>query len=424
MTSWMVYLLLQLLFQSSITSYFVQQTATPDSSAEKQQEEELKEDPTKQRQRRPDHPVSQYTNDSDPEPSQNNKTEYTQSQPSLMSTLYNIGSGHPHCSIRLSHIKEHFENEDDVKGEVSINTLIEGQVIYHDGIKISLIGVIESKVHGLLSSTPPYQFLQVTRELELSGEFQNQITLKFQFTRPDFTQDSYDGIGLKLRYLLRVEMSYQGTLMKALLTEEQDLKVKNRSLPHHNAQDSQANLKQDFYPSIVNTLVPYNHPQTSLNLEFTLNKAKINIETEFIEGSIKFTEVNLQTQYRVQSVSLQLIQQEIQVSTSSKDFNQKIQLSEQNNHNNIGENGQKLYDIRTILNYEVVDGCASNKEVIPFSIPLSEIEELTPTLKNVNNKFSVKYYIKCVITELDDEDEDIEKVKTINSSLYELFFYK
>lgn len=43
-----------------------------------------------------------------------------------MSTLYNIGSGHPHCSIRLSHVKEYFENEDDVKGEVSINTLIEG----------------------------------------------------------------------------------------------------------------------------------------------------------------------------------------------------------------------------------------------------------------------------------------------------------
>jgi len=55
-------------------------------------------------------------------------------------------------------------------------------------------------------------------------------------------------------------------------------------------------------------------------------------------------------------------------------------------------------------------------------VPLSEIEEITPTLKNINNRFSVKYYIKCVLNEVDEEDP--EKINTINSSLYELFLYK
>ena len=57
-------------------------------------------------------------------------------------------------------------------------------------------------------------------------------------------------------------------------------------------------------------------------------------------------------------------------------------------------------------------------------MPLNEIEELTPTVKNVNNRFSVKYYIKCVLNEIDEESEDQEKINTINSSLYELFLYK
>lgn len=87
--------------------------------------------------------------------------------------------------------------------------------------------------------------------------------------------------------------------MKSTLVEELELKVKNRSQPHFNNQDSQANLKQDFYPSITNTLVPYNNMSVSLNLEFTLKKAKINIETEYIEGHINFLDVNLETQYRV-----------------------------------------------------------------------------------------------------------------------------
>ena len=66
-----------------------------------------------------------------------------------MTSLYNIGSGHPNCDIRVNHPGEFLENGDDVKGEVSINTHIDGQVIYHDGIKISLIGVIGKNWNSL-----------------------------------------------------------------------------------------------------------------------------------------------------------------------------------------------------------------------------------------------------------------------------------
>ena len=85
-------------------------------------------------------------------------------------------------------------------------------------------------------------------------------------------------------------------------------------------------------------------------------------------------------------------------------------------------NGQNLYELRTLKSFEVVDGCPPNNEVIPFTIHLRGLPKVTPTLKNVYNKFSAKYYIKCVISEIDEENPD--HVIKINSSLYELYLYK
>lgn len=78
--------------------------------------------------------------------------------------------------------------------------------------------------------------------------------------------------------------------------------------------------------------------------------------------------------------------------------------------------------MRTLKSFEVVDGCPPNNETIPFSINLRGIPNITPSLKNVFNKFSVKYYIKCVLSEVDPEDED--KKVIVSSSLYEVYLYK
>ena len=59
-----------------------------------------------------------------------------------MSSLMNIASGYPKCTITLDNIKGFFQNDDDVKGVIEIKTPVEGQTINHDGIKISLIGLI------------------------------------------------------------------------------------------------------------------------------------------------------------------------------------------------------------------------------------------------------------------------------------------
>ncbi len=60
-----------------------------------------------------------------------------------------------------------------------------------------------------------HMFLQVSRELEFSGEFLGSIQRDFMFDKVSFTNDTYEGIGIKLRYFLKVEMTYQSTLMKS-----------------------------------------------------------------------------------------------------------------------------------------------------------------------------------------------------------------
>jgi Vacuolar protein sorting-associated protein 26 len=52
------------------------------------------------------------------------------------------------------------------------------------------------------------------------------------------------------------------------------------------------------------------------------------------------------------------------------------------------------------VKYEIADGCPLVNDKIPFTIPLKGIDHITPTLKNVVNKFSVRYFIKLGITEI------------------------
>jgi hypothetical protein len=72
-------------------------------------------------------------------------------------------------------------------------------------------------------------FLQISRELEFNGEFQGSLQRDFSFNKVAFTNDTYEGIGIKLRYYLKVEMTYQATLLKSQLIEVKDIKVLNDS---------------------------------------------------------------------------------------------------------------------------------------------------------------------------------------------------
>jgi hypothetical protein len=48
----------------------------------------------------------------------------------------------PSCKVQLDNEKGYYSNFEDIKGKIIIDTPVAGQILYHDGIKISLIGLI------------------------------------------------------------------------------------------------------------------------------------------------------------------------------------------------------------------------------------------------------------------------------------------
>ena len=61
-----------------------------------------------------------------------------------MNKLYTSLSGHPTCEVVLNfnENRKFFCAGDDLRGKVCIKTTVEGQQIVHQGIKVSLLGMI------------------------------------------------------------------------------------------------------------------------------------------------------------------------------------------------------------------------------------------------------------------------------------------
>ena len=66
--------------------------------------------------------------------------------------------------------------------------------------------------------------------------------------------------------------------------------------------------------------------------------------------------------------------------------------------------GQNIYnESETLIKYEIMDGAPVRGECIPVRLFLKGVPgELTPTYRNVGNRFSLKYYINLVL--VDEED--------------------
>lgn len=75
------------------------------------------------------------------------------------------------------------------------------------------------------------------------------------------------------------------------MIEERELTVRNKSY-NKNEQDSQDNIKKNLCPIVKNELVPFNKAQTPLIIELNIFKTKLNIESECIEGYMKFKDIN------------------------------------------------------------------------------------------------------------------------------------
>lgn len=66
-----------------------------------------------------------------------------------------------------------------------------------------------------------------------------------------------------------------------------------------------------------------------------------------------------------------------------------------------GAGANAYHESETLAKFEVMDGAPVRGETIPIRLFLSPYD-LTPTYRNINNKFSVKYFLNLVL--VDEED--------------------
>ncbi|GMY24193.1 vacuolar protein sorting-associated protein 26A-like isoform X1 [Fagus crenata] len=251
-----------------------------------------------------------------------------------------------------------FQSQENIVGEVLVEPT-QGKKFEHNGIKIELLGQIEL----YFDRGNFYDFTSLVRELDVPGELYERKTYPFEFSTVEMPHESYNGVNVRLRYILKVTI---GRNYVSNMVEHQDFVVRN------------------YTPaaSINNSIKMEVGIEDCLHIEFEYSKSKYHLK-DVIVGKIYFLLVRI----KIKNMELEIRRRE---STGS---------------------GPNTYvETETLAKFELMDGAPVRGESIPIRLFLSPYE-LTPTYRNINNKFSVKYYLNLVL--VDEEDRRYFKQQEI-----------
>lgn len=208
------------------------------------------------------------------------------------------------------------------------------------------------------------EFTSLLRELEPAGELSGVRQLPFEFANVEKQFESYDGINVRLRYVLKVTIARQ---YNSNVSAELELRVHVLS----------------YEPEINSSIKMEVGIEDCLHIEFEYNRAKYHLR-DVILGRIHFLLVRI----KIKHMELAIIKRE-----------------------QCGSGGGAYNESETVTKFEVMDGAPVRSESIPIRLFLSGFDQLTPTMRNVNNKFSVKYFLNLVL--IDEEDRRYFKQQEI-----------
>jgi len=259
-----------------------------------------------------------------------------------------------------------FDGTETVSGTVLVERPKKAKKCEHQGIKIELIGQVELA----FDRGNHYVFTSLVRELEPAGDLQDDKKFDFEFANVEKQYETYNGLNVRLRYFVKVTMK---RAYSSSVSEELDFAVQNA------LRDPQLNPPLKMEVGI----------EDCLHIEFEYERSKYHLK-DILSGQINFLLVRI----KIKHMELQILKRE---STGS---------------------GPNLYnETEVICKYEIMDGAPVKDEKIPIRLFLSPYA-LTPTFKNVHNKFSVKYYINLVL--VDEEDRRYFKQQEIHLRRKEL----
>jgi vacuolar protein sorting-associated protein 26 len=197
-------------------------------------------------------------------------------------------------------------------------------------------------------------FVSIARELEAPGTLLDDKTYEFSFSKVDKPYETYSGTGVILRYMVRITIN-RGFASK--IVKEEEFAVNNVE----DEPDAQSLIKMEV------------GIEDCLHIEFEYNKGKYHLK-DCVLGKVYFLLVKI----KIKFMELQLIRRET-----------------------IGAGANAQTESDTLVKYEVMDGAPVKGECIPIRLFLKGYD-LTPSYKNVNNKFSVRYFLNLVL--VDEED--------------------
>lgn len=236
-----------------------------------------------------------------------------------------------------------------VSGKVNVNLKVPGKKLEHHGIKIEFIGQIEL----FYDRGNHHEFTSLVRDLARPGELTQSETYDFEFVNVEKPYETYTGANVRLRYFLRVSVVRR----ISDISKELDLAVHTLS----------------SFPEMNNSIKMEVGIEDCLHIEFEYNKSKYHLK-DVIVGKIYFLLVRI----KIKHMELAIIKRET-TGTGPNTYNEN----------------------ETIAKYEIMDGAPVRGESIPIRLFLAGYE-LTPTFKDVNKKFSVRYFLNLVLV---DEEE-------------------
>ena len=237
----------------------------------------------------------------------------------------------------------------------------------HLGVKIEVLGQIEL----YFDRGNAFDFVSLVREVMTPGELTAPASIPFEFKDVQLPYETYQGINVRLRYAVRVTMqrAYGNTV-----SQEFRFLVRNTETP----------------PRLDNPGIKMEVGiEDCLHIEFEYAKAKYHLK-DVVVGKIFFLLVRI----KIKHMEVEIRRRE-----------------------STGVGPNTYNESETIAKYEVMDGAPVRGESIPVRLFLSPYD-LTPTYKNVSDRFSVKYYLNLVL--VDEEDRRYFKQQEITLYRHEL----
>jgi len=243
-----------------------------------------------------------------------------------------------------------FASSEAVRGAVEVRVPA-GKKVEHLGIKVELIGQIEMYYdRGNFTD-----FTSLVRELDSPGVLMRDQRYQFDFGNVDKPYESYNGLNVRLRYFVRVTVTRNYT--SGNMVKEADFLTLIAQPP----------------PDVNNSIKMEVGIEECLHIEFEYDKVKYHL-SDIIIGKVYFLLVRI----KIKHMELAVIRREA-----------------------AGAGAQQYNESETITKFEVMDGAPVRGECIPIRLFLANYN-LTPTYRNIANKFSVKYYLNLVLVDQEE----------------------